>query len=59
MGFRVYDKMQALTSELELEVAHLKQENARLRREQQMRNQTALDRCTKKHKLHRTSTAPF
>ncbi|KAL9690339.1 hypothetical protein QQ045_010737 [Rhodiola kirilowii] len=53
-------RKQAYTVELELEVAQLKQENAILRKEQEIRNRADMDQSwPKKHKHHRTSTAPF
>ncbi|KAJ8764478.1 hypothetical protein K2173_006218 [Erythroxylum novogranatense] len=49
----------AYTNELELEVAHLLEENARLRRQQEELFVGATVQLPKKHTLHRTSTAPF
>ncbi|KAI8028904.1 Protein FD [Camellia lanceoleosa] len=49
----------AYTNELELEVAHLMEENARLKRQQQQLCLAAAAQVPKKHILHRTSTAPF
>ncbi|PON53498.1 Basic-leucine zipper transcription factor [Parasponia andersonii] len=53
--------IEAYTNELELEVAHLTEENARLRKEQEQFHQAAAttNQLPKKHTLHRTSTAPF
>ncbi|CAL5373440.1 unnamed protein product [Camellia sinensis] len=52
-------RKQAYTIELELEVAHLMKENARLKSEQQQSFLAAETQLPKKHALHRTSTAPF
>ncbi|XP_047318554.1 protein FD [Impatiens glandulifera] len=52
-------RKQAYTNELELEVAHLTQENARLKRQQEEICLAAAAQVPKKHSLHRTSTAPF
>ncbi|XP_028105167.1 protein FD-like [Camellia sinensis] len=52
-------RKQAYTNELELEVAHLMEENARLKRQQQQLCLAAAAQVPKKHILHRTSTAPF
>ncbi|XP_052196448.1 protein FD [Diospyros lotus] len=52
-------RKQAYTTELELEVAHLREENRRLRRQQQQMFLAAAAQVPKKHSLHRTSTAPF
>ncbi|KZV33167.1 protein FD-like [Dorcoceras hygrometricum] len=53
-------RKQAYTYELELQVAHLSEENARLRRQQQDKQCDAGgDERPKKNKLHRTLTAPF
>ncbi|POO00811.1 Basic-leucine zipper transcription factor [Trema orientale] len=51
----------AYTNELELEVTHLMEENARLRKEQEQFHQAAAttNQLPKKYTLHRTSTAPF
>ncbi|XP_050230536.1 protein FD [Mercurialis annua] len=49
----------AYTNELELEVAHLLEENARLKRQQEELYLAAAAQLPKKHTLHRTSTAPF
>uniref|UniRef100_A0A2C9VYP6 BZIP domain-containing protein n=1 Tax=Manihot esculenta TaxID=3983 RepID=A0A2C9VYP6_MANES len=48
----------AYTQELELEVANLAEENARLRRQQE-KFLAAPAQLPKKHSLYRTSTAPF
>ncbi|KAJ9186421.1 hypothetical protein P3X46_001994 [Hevea brasiliensis] len=50
--------VQAYTQELELEVAHLAEENARLRMQQE-KFLAAPAQLPKKHSLCRTSTAPF
>ncbi|XVE82443.1 hypothetical protein DITRI_Ditri16bG0005100 [Diplodiscus trichospermus] len=53
-------RKQAYTSELELEVAQLMEENARLKRQQeQLRRVAAASQLSKKRTLQRTSTAPF
>ncbi|CBI19920.3 unnamed protein product, partial [Vitis vinifera] len=52
-------RKQAYTNELELEVAHLIEENARLKRLQQKFCPEASAQLPKKHTLYRTSTAPF
>ncbi|KAJ7944128.1 ABSCISIC ACID-INSENSITIVE 5-like protein 2 [Quillaja saponaria] len=52
-------RKQAYTNELELEVAHLLEENARLKRQQEQLCLAASAQQTKKHSLNRTSTAPF
>ncbi|GFY88045.1 Basic-leucine zipper (bZIP) transcription factor family protein [Actinidia rufa] len=49
----------AYTNELELEVAHLMEENARLRSQQQQLYLAAASQVPRKKTLHRTSTAPF
>ncbi|KAL6550451.1 hypothetical protein OROMI_020939 [Orobanche minor] len=50
----------AYTNELELEVAHLLEENARLKEHQeQLFRSTAAQHHQKMKPLHRTSTAPF
>ncbi|XP_059439582.1 protein FD [Corylus avellana] len=49
----------AYTNELELEVAHLMEENARLRKQQEQLRLAAAAQLPKKNSLHRTSTAPF
>ncbi|XP_076898740.1 protein FD-like [Bidens hawaiensis] len=51
-------RKQAYTNELENEVERLKEENARLKRQQQLQVATA-SQMTKKRGLQRTSTAPF
>ncbi|KAK6922552.1 hypothetical protein RJ641_010856 [Dillenia turbinata] len=51
--------LSAYTNELELEVAHLMEENARLRREQQQLYVAAAAQFPKKPTLYRSSTAPF
>ncbi|XP_050241700.1 protein FD [Quercus robur] len=52
-------RKQAYTNELELEVAHLMEENARLKKQQEQLRLAAAAQLPKKHSLHRTSTAPF
>ncbi|XP_073280554.1 bZIP transcription factor 27-like [Primulina huaijiensis] len=54
-------RKQAYTNELEFEVAHLLEENARLKKQQQQLSVAAADnhRYAKKKALQRTSTAPF
>ncbi|XP_041020865.1 protein FD [Juglans microcarpa x Juglans regia] len=52
-------RKQAYTNELELEVAHLMEENAKLRKQQEQLRVAAAAPLPKKHSLHRTSTAPF
>ncbi|KAG8660041.1 protein FD [Manihot esculenta] len=52
-------RKQAYTTELELEVRHLMEENARLKRQQGELYLAAAAQLPKKHTLHRTSTAPF
>ncbi|KAI8541118.1 hypothetical protein RHMOL_Rhmol08G0037600 [Rhododendron molle] len=51
--------LQAYTNELEMEVAQLVEENARLKRQQQQSYLPAASPVPKKHGLHRSSTAPF
>ncbi|KAL4335896.1 hypothetical protein GQ457_07G027190 [Hibiscus cannabinus] len=51
-------RKQAYTTELELEVAHLLEENAKLRRQQE-KLLSASDQPPKKNTLTRTLTAPF
>ncbi|CAH8286404.1 unnamed protein product [Eruca vesicaria subsp. sativa] len=51
--------LQAYTNELELEVAHLKAENARLKRQQDQLRMAAANQQPKKNTLQRSSTAPF
>ncbi|KAL6582647.1 hypothetical protein OROMI_004725 [Orobanche minor] len=54
------DFLIAYTNELELEVAHLLEENARLKEHQeQLFRSTAAQHHQKMKPLHRTSTAPF
>ncbi|XP_022923339.1 protein FD [Cucurbita moschata] len=52
-------RKQAYTNELELEVAHLMEENARLRRQHEELRAAATAQTSRKHRLQRTSTAPF
>ncbi|XVE56197.1 hypothetical protein DITRI_Ditri03aG0218400 [Diplodiscus trichospermus] len=52
-------RKQAYTTELELEVAHLLEENAKLRMHQEKLLLTAPDLLPKKNTLTRTLTAPF
>ncbi|XP_022740721.1 protein FD-like [Durio zibethinus] len=52
-------RKQAYTNELELEVAHLMEENARLKRQQEQLRVAAAAQLSKKRTLQRTSTAPF
>ncbi|XP_057467067.1 protein FD-like [Actinidia eriantha] len=54
-------RKQAYTNELELEVAHLMEENARLKRQQQQQQLylAAATRGPRKRTHHRSSTAPF
>ncbi|KAK6939313.1 Basic-leucine zipper domain [Dillenia turbinata] len=52
-------RKQAYTNELELEVAHLTEENARLRRQQEKLCLAATSQLPKKNTLQRTLTAPF
>ncbi|CAH8344360.1 unnamed protein product [Eruca vesicaria subsp. sativa] len=54
-----YSLFQAYTNELELEVAHLQAENARLRRQQEQLRMAAANQQPKKNTLQRSSTAPF
>ncbi|KAF8101112.1 hypothetical protein N665_0210s0047 [Sinapis alba] len=59
-GLWVFDShLQAYTNELELEVAHLQAENARLRRQQEQLRMAAANQQPKKKTLQRSSTAPF
>ncbi|GLT91970.1 hypothetical protein SLE2022_098300 [Rubroshorea leprosula] len=51
-------RKQAYTNELELEIAHLQEENARLRRQQE-KFLAAPAQLPKKHSIQRTLTAPF
>ncbi|KAI3499940.1 hypothetical protein L1887_35754 [Cichorium endivia] len=52
-------RKQAYMNELENEVERLKEENAKLKRQQQQLQVARADQMTKKGGLHRTSTAPF
>ncbi|XP_029127583.1 bZIP transcription factor 27 [Cajanus cajan] len=52
-------RKQAYTNELELEIAQLKEENARLRRQHQQLSEVAASEQKKKGTLYRASTAPF
>ncbi|XP_009138393.1 protein FD [Brassica rapa] len=52
-------RKQAYTNELELKVAHLKAENARLMRQQDQLRMEAENQQPKKNTLQRASTAPF
>ncbi|XVF15962.1 hypothetical protein REPUB_Repub09cG0201000 [Reevesia pubescens] len=52
-------RKQAYTNELELEVQHLMEENARLKRQQEQLRIVAAAQLSKKRTLHRSSTAPF
>ncbi|XP_031385390.1 protein FD [Punica granatum] len=52
-------RKQAYTNELELEVAHLMEENAKLKKQQEQLCMAAASQLPKKHTLHRSSTAPF
>ncbi|XWS29168.1 hypothetical protein CRYUN_Cryun24cG0005300 [Craigia yunnanensis] len=52
-------RKQAYTNELELEVSHLMEENARLKRQQEQLRIAAAAQLSKKRTLQRTSTAPF
>ncbi|KAF5455737.1 hypothetical protein F2P56_025284 [Juglans regia] len=57
---RSRSRKQAYTNELELEVARLQKENARLRRQQEELCLVAgRAQLPKKHRIYRTSTAPF
>ncbi|CAH8325404.1 unnamed protein product [Eruca vesicaria subsp. sativa] len=59
-GFMGFDShLQAYTNELELEVAHLQAENARLKRQQDQLKMEAANQQPKKNTLQRSSTAPF
>ncbi|KAA8547537.1 hypothetical protein F0562_003966 [Nyssa sinensis] len=53
------DYTSAYTTELELEVAHLTEENAKLKKQQQLLCSAAAAQPPKKQTLHRSSTAPF
>ncbi|KGN55667.2 protein FD [Cucumis sativus] len=52
-------RKQAYANELELEVSNLKEENAKLRRQQEELQAVAMAQVPRKHRLQRTSTAPF
>ncbi|XP_013656483.2 protein FD-like [Brassica napus] len=52
-------RKQAYTNELELKLAHLKAENARLKRQQDQLKMVAANQQPKKNTLQRSSTAPF
>ncbi|XP_010548260.1 PREDICTED: protein FD-like isoform X2 [Tarenaya hassleriana] len=52
-------RKQAYTNELELEIANLQAENARLKGEQEQQRMAAASQLPKKNTLQRTSTAPF
>ncbi|ESW29873.1 hypothetical protein PHAVU_002G105700 [Phaseolus vulgaris] len=52
-------RSRAYTNELEVEVEQLKQENARLKRQQKQLNEVAGSEQKKKGSLYRASTAPF
>ncbi|TMW84191.1 hypothetical protein EJD97_025647 [Solanum chilense] len=52
-------RKQAYMNELESEVAHLVEENARLKKQQQQLRVDAANQVPKKNSLYRTSTAPF
>ncbi|XP_070023526.1 protein FD [Nicotiana sylvestris] len=52
-------RKQAYMNELELEVAHLLEENARLKKQQQQLRLESAAQVPKKKSLYRTSTAPF
>ncbi|KAG4153677.1 hypothetical protein ERO13_D03G006700v2 [Gossypium hirsutum] len=52
-------RKQAYTNELELEVAHLMEENAKLRRQQEQLRVAATAQLSRNRMLQRTSTAPF
>ncbi|XP_056851636.1 protein FD-like [Raphanus sativus] len=52
-------RKQAYTNELELKVAQLKAENARLKRQQDQLKMAAANQQPKKNTLQRSSTAPF
>ncbi|KAL4027219.1 hypothetical protein IC575_015682 [Cucumis melo] len=52
-------RKQAYANELELEVSNLKEENAKLRRQQEELQAAAMAQVPRKHRLQRTSTAPF
>ncbi|XP_027915379.1 protein FD [Vigna unguiculata] len=52
-------RKQAYTNELEVEVEQLKEENARLKRQQKQLSEVAASEQKKKGSLYRASTAPF
>ncbi|CAN4083470.1 unnamed protein product [Withania somnifera] len=52
-------RKQAYMNELEMEVAHLVEENAKLKKQQQQLRLAAAAQVPKKNSLYRTSTAPF
>ncbi|XP_021908146.1 protein FD [Carica papaya] len=52
-------RKQAYTNELELEVSHLLEENARLKRQQEQLCLASAAQLSKRNTLQRTSTAPF
>ncbi|KAM3758727.1 hypothetical protein ACB098_01G067200 [Castanea mollissima] len=52
-------RKQAYTNELELEVARLQEENAKLRRQQEKLCLAASAQLPKKRGIYRTLTAPF
>ncbi|KAL0912730.1 hypothetical protein M5K25_018722 [Dendrobium thyrsiflorum] len=52
-------RKQAYTNELEMEVAHLVQENAALKREREELKMAIADQATSKGKLQRASSSPF
>ncbi|KAL5168674.1 Protein FD [Glycine soja] len=59
-GLVIFNVRRAYTNELELEVEHLKEENARLKRQQQQLCEAASSEQKKKGTtLYRASTAPF
>ncbi|XP_060193320.1 protein FD-like [Lycium barbarum] len=51
--------LQAYMNELEVELAHLVEENARLKKQQQQLHLAAAAQVPKKNSLYRSSTAPF
>ncbi|KAK4774068.1 hypothetical protein SAY87_029087 [Trapa incisa] len=52
-------RKQAYTNELELEVAHLMEENARLKKQQEQLYMASAAKLPKKNAFQRSSTAPF
>ncbi|XP_059461195.1 protein FD-like isoform X2 [Corylus avellana] len=52
-------RKQAYRTELEVELAHLQEENARLRRQQEEVCLVAATQLPRKRRIHRTLTAPF